>query len=112
MIEVVSRFAQQVESKLAQLKRHSVEQIARVSYGDGSWPILCVRPTRWEATRPTVLISGGVHDELEQVVELSLTVGKKREGGIDTGRFIPWFFRASTLAVSTQARSRLSRAPI
>lgn len=61
MNEVVSRFAQEVESKLSQLKGHSVEQIARVSYGDASWPILCVRSTRWEATRPTVLISGGVH---------------------------------------------------
>lgn len=63
MNEVVSRFAQEVESKLAQLKGHSVEEIARVRYCDASWPILCVRSTHWEATRPTVLISGGVHGD-------------------------------------------------
>jgi Succinylglutamate desuccinylase / Aspartoacylase family len=63
MIKVASRFAQQVEPTLARLEKYRVEQIARVSYGDASWPILCVRPTRWEATRPTVLISGGVHGD-------------------------------------------------
>jgi hypothetical protein len=63
MNEVVSRFSQEVESKLSQLKGCSVEQIARVSYGGASWPILCVRSTRWDATRPTVLISGGLHGD-------------------------------------------------
>jgi Succinylglutamate desuccinylase / Aspartoacylase family len=63
MNEVVSRFAQEVESKLQQLKGCSVEQIARVDYGGASWPILCIRSTRWDATRPTVLISGGLHGD-------------------------------------------------
>ena len=63
MNKTVSRFAKEVESKLFQLKGCSVEQIARVNYGDASWPILCVRSTRWGATRPTVLISGGVHGD-------------------------------------------------
>ena len=63
MTEVTSRFAQVVEAKLGQLPRYRVEQIASVSYGDASWPILCVRSARWEANRPTVLISGGVHGD-------------------------------------------------
>jgi hypothetical protein len=63
MNEVISRFAHEVEAKLSQLKGCSVEQIARVSYGGASWPILCVRSARWDATRPTVLISGGVHGD-------------------------------------------------
>jgi hypothetical protein len=61
--EVMSRFAQEVEAKLAQLKKDRVEQIARVAYGNASWPILCVRSKRWEASRPIVLISGGVHGD-------------------------------------------------
>jgi hypothetical protein len=60
---VVSRFAQEVESKLSQLKGYSVEQIAQVGYGNASWPLLCVRSTHWDTTLPTVLISGGVHGD-------------------------------------------------
>jgi hypothetical protein len=63
MHKVVSRFAQEVESKLPLLRGYSVEQIAHVSYGDARWPILCIRSTPWEVTRPTVLISGGVHGD-------------------------------------------------
>src|SRR3954447_11194019 len=111
MNEVISRFAQEVESKLPQLRGYSVEQIAHVSYGDARWPILCVRSTPWEVTRPTVLISGGCMgmsqpvstpplDFLPTVNESSTTCSSSS------------FSRASTLAVSTQARSRPNRAPI
>ena len=63
MTEVGSRFAQVVEAKIARLSGYRVEQIASVSYGDASWPMLCVRSERWEENRPTVLISGGVHGD-------------------------------------------------
>jgi len=63
MNKVISRFAQEVESKLLLLKGCSVEQIADVSYGSATWPILCIRSTPWEVNRPTVLISGGVHGD-------------------------------------------------
>lgn len=59
----MSRFAQEVEAKLARLKEGRIEQLATVSYGGASWPILCVRSERWEVNRPTVLISGGVHGD-------------------------------------------------
>jgi hypothetical protein len=42
---------------------------------------------------PTCVETAWIHarenHELEHAVELSLTVGKKREGGMDTGRLIP-----------------------
>jgi Succinylglutamate desuccinylase / Aspartoacylase family len=59
----MSRFAQEVEAKLARAKGHRVEQIAEVTYGTARWPIFCVRSERWEAGRPTVLISGGLHGD-------------------------------------------------
>lgn len=63
MIEIRSQFAQEVEAKLARMKGHCVEQIARIGYGAASWPILCVRSAHWNVNRPTVLISGGVHGD-------------------------------------------------
>jgi hypothetical protein len=58
-----SRFAQEVESKVGLLHGYNVERIASVTYGDATWPILCVRSARWSVGRPTVLISGGVHGD-------------------------------------------------
>jgi Succinylglutamate desuccinylase / Aspartoacylase family len=72
MNEVRSRFEQIVEARLAPMKGVRVEQIARVRYGAASWPILCVRSTRWEASRPTVLISGGVHGDEHAGVHAAL----------------------------------------
>jgi hypothetical protein len=72
MNEVMSRFAHEVEAKLALVKGHRVEQIASVTYGDASWPILCVRSKRWEASRPMVLISGGVHGDERAGVHAAL----------------------------------------
>lgn len=69
----MSQFAQEVEAKLAHLKGHRVEQIATVAYGDSSWPILCVRSEQWEASRPTVLISGGVHGDEPAGVHAALS---------------------------------------
>jgi Succinylglutamate desuccinylase / Aspartoacylase family len=72
MNEAGSRFERIVEAKLAPMKGVRIEQIASVRYGAASWPILCVRSTRWEAGRPTVLISGGVHGDEEAGVHAAL----------------------------------------
>lgn len=72
MNEAGSRFEQIVEARLSPMKGVRIEQIATVRHGTASWPILCVRSTRWEASRPTVLISGGVHGDEEAGVHAAL----------------------------------------
>src|SRR5712671_1843436 len=81
MNEVASRFAREVEAKLARERGNRVEQIARIGKGEASWPIFCVRSARWEANRPTVLISGGVHGDEPAGVHAALAflAGGQRE---------------------------------
>ena len=63
MSDDVTHRARDVESRLADLKAYHIESIATVNYGDDNWPLLCARTKRWEASRPTVLITGGVHGD-------------------------------------------------
>jgi hypothetical protein len=72
MNEAGSRFEQIVEARLSSMTGVRIEQIARVRHGAATWPILCVRSARWEASRPTVLISGGVHGDEQAGVHAAL----------------------------------------
>ncbi|HEV2159477.1 M14 family metallocarboxypeptidase [Bradyrhizobium sp.] len=114
MTKVVSRFAREVEPKLSQLKGCSVEQIARVDYGDENWPILCIRSACWEAARPTMLISGGLHGDEPAGVHaaLAFVVSAQREFDADLQFVVfpclnPSGFDAGTL--QTQSGANLNR---
>ena len=57
------RTAKEVESDLAHLNTYHVERIGAATYGHRRWPILCVRSKHWKVSRPTILISAGVHGD-------------------------------------------------
>lgn len=114
MSDTVARFAREVESTLTRLKDHRVEQIATVSYRDASWPLLCVRSLRWDTTRPTVLISGGVHgDELAGVYTAPAFLADDHREVHEAVQFVvfpcvnPSDFDAGTL--ETQSGANLNR---
>jgi len=47
---------------LAQLGDHAtLEQYGELSYGEARYPLVGIRSRRWEPSRPTALITGGVH---------------------------------------------------
>jgi hypothetical protein len=107
----MSRFAQVVEARLAQLEEGRIEQLATVSYGGSSWPILCVRSERWEVNRPTILISGGVHGDEPAGVHAALEflAGGQHEFDDVLQSVV---FPCVNPAVSTLTRSRLHLPPI
>jgi len=63
MHESAFRSLRDIEAELARLDDVAVEEIANISYGSNRWPILCVRSIPWDARRPTVLLSGGIHGD-------------------------------------------------
>ncbi len=113
MSEVQPRFAREVESTLARLAGHRVETITTVRYAKASWPMLCVRSALWDVTRPTVLISGGVHGDEPAGVYAALTFLDQDREFRDALQFVifpcvnPSGFDAGTL--ETQSGGNLNR---
>ncbi|KIE22688.1 peptidase [Vibrio sinaloensis] len=42
-------------------ERFNVEQYGALSYDPERYPLLCIKSKQWDAAKPTVLITGGVH---------------------------------------------------
>jgi hypothetical protein len=81
-------YKDEVLSKLELLKdRFDVEQYGALSYIDGArYPLFCVRSRKWEASRPTLLVTGGVHGyETSGVQGALLFMATKAE--VYSGRF-------------------------
>jgi hypothetical protein len=57
------RLVREIESSLERLDGAIVESVGVITHDEGSWPMLCARSAPWDRTRPTVLISGGVHGD-------------------------------------------------
>ena len=61
-ITVKRSYADDVLSKVETLKdRFDVEQYGALSYDTGRYPLFCVKSRSWDSTKPTVLVTGGVH---------------------------------------------------
>ncbi|MGX1927360.1 M14 family metallopeptidase [Vibrio sp. NH-7] len=55
-------YQQEVVPKIKALaERFNVEQYGALSYDPERYPLLCIKSKQWDAAKPTVLITGGVH---------------------------------------------------
>lgn len=55
-------YSEEVLPKIEALKaRFNVEQYGALSYDAERFPLFCIKSNNWNNTKPTVLISGGVH---------------------------------------------------
>ncbi|KHD23059.1 peptidase [Vibrio caribbeanicus] len=55
-------YQQEVVPKIQALaERFNVEQYGALSYDPERYPLLCIKSKQWDAAKPTVLITGGVH---------------------------------------------------
>ncbi|KHT39275.1 M14 family metallopeptidase [Vibrio sinaloensis] len=55
-------YQQEVVPKIEALaERFNVEQYGELSYDPERYPLLCIKSKQWDAAKPAVLITGGVH---------------------------------------------------
>lgn len=60
--DVKRSYQEEVVTKIDALReRFDVEQYGALSYGEARFPLFCIKTRNWDATKPVVLVTGGVH---------------------------------------------------
>ena len=60
--EVKRSYQQEVVTKIDALQaRFDVEQYGVLSYDEARFPLFCIKTRNWDAAKPVVLVTGGVH---------------------------------------------------
>ncbi|WP_322804887.1 M14 family metallocarboxypeptidase [Vibrio alfacsensis] len=60
--DVKRSYQQEVVSKIDALRdRFDVEQYGALSYDESRFPLFCIKTRNWDADKPIVLVTGGVH---------------------------------------------------
>ncbi|NOJ19261.1 M14 family metallopeptidase [Vibrio jasicida] len=60
--DVKRSYQEEVVTKIDALReRFDVEQYGALSYDEARFPLFCIKTRNWDATKPVVLITGGVH---------------------------------------------------
>lgn len=60
--DVKRSYQQEVVTKIDALReRFDVEQYGALSYDEARFPLFCIKTRNWDAAKPVVLVTGGVH---------------------------------------------------
>ncbi|MGR5135508.1 M14 family metallopeptidase [Vibrio jasicida] len=60
--DVKRSYQEEVETKIDALReRFDVEQYGALSYDEARFPLFCIKTRNWDAAKPVVLVTGGVH---------------------------------------------------
>ena len=60
--DVKRSYQDEVVTKIDALReRFDVEQYGALSYDEARFPLFCIKTRNWDATKPVVLVTGGVH---------------------------------------------------
>lgn len=60
--DVKRSYQEEVVTKIDALReRFDVEQYGALSYDEARFPLFCIKTRNWDATKPVVLVTGGVH---------------------------------------------------
>ncbi|MET2847117.1 M14 family metallocarboxypeptidase [Vibrio owensii] len=60
--EVKRSYQEEVVTKIDALREHfDVEQYGALSYDEARFPLFCIKTRNWDAAKPVVLVTGGVH---------------------------------------------------
>ncbi|HHP0490428.1 M14 family metallopeptidase [Vibrio harveyi] len=60
--EVKRSYQEEVVTKIDALReRFDVEQYGALSYDEARFPLFCIKTRNWDAAKPVVLVTGGVH---------------------------------------------------
>lgn len=60
--DVKRSYQEEVVTKIDALREHfDVEQYGALSYDEARFPLFCIKTRNWDAAKPVVLVTGGVH---------------------------------------------------